>query len=229
MQACLSGMERVGMETRSEEVEPVTVHVDKAHLMQVMRDFLATSATPAITLADFCALADVTTGLFLEHYADIHALQMELVAELVMFDLDCKDNLGKLASSILQRVQNYSLNFWATYPKEDFDSYERNLLKIGYAAFFQQSAESAAIVRKISRQHWYSWLQDAIQNEGFHPVIGVDALADFQGSFQNSVAIATAFLGMSNKEGATIVSEMQLRYLQRYLPSDEVGSAGDFA
>jgi AcrR family transcriptional regulator len=217
------------METRSEEVEPVPVHVDKAHLMQVMRDFLATSATPSITLADFCALAGVTTGQFLEHYADIQALQMELVAALVMFDLDCKDNLGKLASGILQRVQNYPSNFWATYPKEDFDSYERNLLKIGFAAFFQQSAESAAIVRKIGRQHWHGWLQEAVQNEGFKPDISVDALADFQGSFQNSVAIATAFLGMSNRDGATIVSEMQLRYLKRRLPSVEAGSAGGFA
>ena len=202
---------------------------EKEHLRQVMRDFLAGRDATAIALADFCALAGVTTEQFHEHYADIQALQMELVAALVMFDLDCKDNLGKLASSILQRVQNYPTNFWATYSKEDFDSYERNLLKIGFAAFFQQSAESAAIVRKISRQHWYGWLQDAIQNEGLQPVIGVEALADFQGSFQNSVAIATVFMGMSNKEGATIVSEMQLRYLRRYLPSAEVGSAGGFA
>lgn len=200
----------------------------RAQLLQAMRTYLEQAECPHISLADFCALAGVTTGQFHEHYADIQALQMELLAALVMFDLDCKDNLGQRASSILQRVQNYPMNFWATYSKEDFDSYERNLLKIGYAAFFQQSAESAAIVRKISRQHWYGWLQDAIRNEGFKPDISVDALADFQGSFQNSVAIATAFWGMSNRDGATVVSQMQLRYLKRHLPSVEVGATGDF-
>jgi hypothetical protein len=190
-------------------------------LLQAMRTYLEQAESPHITMEAFCDLAGVSAQQYAEHYADIHELQLELVAELVMLDLSYKDAVNP-SSGILQKMRCYMEDFWSDYQKHDFDAYERNVLRIAYIEVFQLTAETAAATRAIGRQHWCAWLQTAVEAEGLRQSISMEGWSDFHCSFQSSTGLLTAFAGASHRESAFKISAIQMRYLQRHLPVQEV-------
>lgn len=186
----------------------------REHLLHTMRSYLEQAENPHISVVDFCALAEVTPAAFHAEFPDIYSLQLLLVGELVAFDLQIRDELTPLAS-ILDKASQYSRQFWQRYPKPEFDQYERNLLQAGLIDYFQQTPESAAIARCFRYQHWGAWLQRATEQEGLATSISVEGVADFLGSFQNTLAIATAFRGESNRDDSFLLGDLQRRYFER--------------
>jgi hypothetical protein len=186
----------------------------KEKLIQAMRTYLEQAENPQISIEDFCALAGVTPSEFHAEYPDIYSLQIVLVGELLAFDLKIRDELMQL-NSITDKAVQYSRKFWACYPKVDFDRYEINLLQAGLINYFQQTPEAAEIASCFRYQHWCLWLQQAIEEEGLVAGISAKGLADFQASFQNTLAIGTAFGGGSNRDCAMLIGDVLARYYQR--------------
>ncbi len=134
------------------------VQETKLRIVNAMREYLATSTSPDITVEELCERADVARKTFYNHYTSVNQLQMELVGEFVLQDYRCREMANTQTGSFIERFYAYVAQIILQQPYA-LDTYHRNLLRIGIEAYFQQTAESAELIRTVQQAFLVDWLQ----------------------------------------------------------------------
>lgn len=168
------------------------VQETKLRIVNAMREYLATSTSPVITVEELCERADVARKTFYNHYTSVNQLQMELVGEFVLQDYRCREMANTQTGSFIDRFYAYVAQIILQQPYA-LDTYHRNLLRIGIEAYFQQTAESAELIRTVQQAFLVGWLQQEMAGGQWSMSFSADAFFEFYMGIQAGATVHSGY------------------------------------
>jgi AcrR family transcriptional regulator len=191
------------------------VQETKLRIVNAMRDFLSTAEKPDITVEQLCERADVARKTFYNHYENIAQLQMELVGEFVLRDYHSREQAVLKAPDFLGRFMHYIVRVIEQEPYH-LDTYNRNILRLGFEAYFQQTAESAAMIHTVQHAFLVDWLQQEMDQWHWTMPFTASTFIEFSIGMQSGATVHTAYENTHDfRNDHFDAQDLMLRYFAR--------------
>lgn len=191
------------------------VQETKLRIVNAMRDYLATSTSPAITVEELCERADVARKTFYNHYTSVNQLQMELLAEFVTIEYQSREYANAVPGNYAERYGHY-VAYALARQQFELDNYWRNILQVGIEAYYQQSEESAKMLCSIRQSFLYDWLQAEMDREQWMLPFSPQVFFELYFSMQTNNTVHTVFQrDYPFRDDLFDVQDLMFRYLAR--------------
>ena len=191
------------------------VQETKDRIIKAMRDYLAESSSPDITVEELCERADVARKTFYNHYSSINQLQLELVGEYVLSDYLGRERSNQLGGNFIEKYTRYCADILS---RETFflTTYHGNLMRIGIEAYFQQSKESAEMLQTVQQAFLVDWLQQDMAAGGWSMSLSPSVFFEFHGGMQTGSTVHVAYEHEYNFRNQLFdLQDLMQRYIAR--------------